>query len=229
MTRRPLVLVGAGGFARETVEVVAAINAVDPKWDLLGFVDDNPSLQGTRVCGLPILGPSEWVVDEDVEVAVCVGSPINFTSRPRLVARLGLEPERYATLIHPTAVIPSSVGVGRGTVIHALAVATGWASIGNHVAVMPTAVFTHDDLIGDFATVAAGVRVAGAVTVETGAYLGSGSMIREHRTIGVWSLIGMGSVVTRSVPPGEVWAGVPAVFMRSSGQDINFLAQGAIP
>jgi len=226
MKRRPLVLVGAGGFARETVEVVAAINAVEPTWDLLGFVDDSPSLQGARLCGLPILGPCGWVVDEDVAVVVCVGTPVNFTSRARLVTRLRLEPERYATLVHPTAVIPPSVDVGRGTVIHALSVATGWATIGNHVAVMPAAVFTHDDRIADFATVAAGVRLAGGVTVETGAYLGSGAMIREYRTIGAWSLVGMGSVVTGSVPPGEVWAGVPAVFMRPSGQDTAFLTQG---
>jgi acetyltransferase-like isoleucine patch superfamily enzyme len=39
-------------------------------------------------------------------------------------------------------------------------------------------------------------------------------MIRENRNIGSWSLVGMGAVVTRDVPGGEVWAGVPARFVR---------------
>lgn len=221
MRSRPLVIVGAGGFARETAELVSAINAVERRWALRGFIDDDPGLHGTRVCGLPVLGPTDAIEDRDA-VTVCVGNPRNFTSRARIVDRLDLPAERYATLIHPTAVLPGSVRVGEGTVIHALTVATGWSTIGAHVAIMPATVITHDDVIGDFATVAAGVRLAGGVTVETGAYLGSGSLVREDVTIGAWSLVGMGSVVTRSVPPGEVWAGVPATYRRSSGQHIDF-------
>lgn len=34
----PLVILGAGGFARETLDVVGAINSVSLAWDVLGFV-----------------------------------------------------------------------------------------------------------------------------------------------------------------------------------------------
>lgn len=221
MTLRPLVIVGAGGFARETVELVAAINAQQPQWELRGFVDDNPALHHSRLAGLPVLGPLEEI-DHDDSVAICVGNPRHFTGRARLVNRLGLPDDRYATLIHPTAVLPGSVSIGHGTVIHAMTVATGWSTIGSHVAVMPATVITHDDVVADFATIAAGVRLAGGVSVETGAYLGAGALIREDVTIGAWSLVGMGSVVTRSIPPGEVWAGVPATYRRSSDQIIDF-------
>jgi sugar O-acyltransferase (sialic acid O-acetyltransferase NeuD family) len=184
-------------------------------------LDDDPALQGTEVCGLPVLGTTGALRDDEA-VAICVGNPRNFTSRARLAARLDLPAERYATLVHPTAVLPASVAVGHGTVIHALTVATGWSTIGAHVAVMPAAVITHDDMVGDFSTIAAGVRLAGGVTVETGAYIGSGALVREDVTIGAWSLVGMGSVVTRSIPPGEVWAGIPATYRRSSDQQVDF-------
>ena len=41
----PLVVVGASGFGRETLDVAEAINAAAPLpvWDILGVVDDNPS------------------------------------------------------------------------------------------------------------------------------------------------------------------------------------------
>jgi acetyltransferase-like isoleucine patch superfamily enzyme len=40
------------------------------------------------------------------------------------------------------------------------------------------------------------------------------ALVRQDLEVGDWSLIGMGAVVTRSVPPGEVWIGMPARRLR---------------
>jgi sugar O-acyltransferase (sialic acid O-acetyltransferase NeuD family) len=217
-TPEPLVLVGSGGFGREAAEVVRAINAHGerPRWDLRGFLDDNPQLAGAAVAGTTVLGAVDRLGElPDAHVVVCTGHPGNFTSKKRIVERLALPAERYATLVHPAAVVPASCRLGEGTVVMAGTVATTDVELGAHVGVMPQAVFTHDDRLDDFVTVGAGVRVAGTVHVGEGAYLGSGCLVRENRTIGPWALVGMGAVVTRDVPGGEVWAGVPARFVRS--------------
>jgi acetyltransferase-like isoleucine patch superfamily enzyme len=83
--------------------------------------------------------------------------------------------------------------------------------------VMPHVVLTHDDRVGDYAILAAGVRLAGGVQVREGAYLGAGCLVRENRTVGAGALVGMGAVVTTDVPDGEVWAGMPARFLRRVG------------
>lgn len=215
---RPLVLVGAGGFARETAELVRAINAVRPTWNLLGYLDDAPALAGTTVSGLPVLGGIGHLaeLDDDTAVVVCVGNPRNFLSRAKVVGRLALPADRYATLVHPAAVVAGSVRLGVGTVVHATTVFTCDVAVGSHVAVMPGVVLTHDDVVEDYATFGAGVRLAGGTFVHTGAYVGSGALVREHLTIGAWSLVGMGSVVTRSIPSGQVWAGAPARYLRDT-------------
>jgi len=71
-------------------------------------------------------------------------------------------------------------------------------------------VITHDDVVEDYATLAAGVRVGGGVRIGRGAYVGAGALLRDNITVGTGAVIGMGSVVTRSVPPGEIWFGTPA-------------------
>lgn len=207
---KDLVIVGAGGFARETAAAALAGGR-----RVLGFVDDNPDLHGTVRSGLPILGPVDSVIGFEADVVVCVGNPRNFTVRQQIVVRLGLDPARYATVVHPSVSIGAGSSVGEGTVLLAGTVLTADVTVGAHVAVMPQVVLTHDDLVGSYATVASGVRLGGGAVLETGAYVGSGAMIREGVTVGSWALVGMGSVVLHDVPSGEIWAGSPARFLKN--------------
>ena len=205
---RDLVIVGAGGFARETAAAATAAG-----WRVLGFLDDDPALHGTTRSGLPILGPVS--APADTAVVVCVGNPRDYTARQRIVERLGLPAERYATVVHPSAEVGSGSVVGPGSVLLAGTVLTADVTVGSHVAVMPQAVLTHDDRVGDYATVASGVRLGGGAVLESGAYVGAGALVLQGVTVGARSLVGMGSVVLRDVPPDEVWAGNPARFLRS--------------
>jgi sugar O-acyltransferase (sialic acid O-acetyltransferase NeuD family) len=206
-----LVIVGAGGFARETAAAATAA-----AWRVLGFVDDDPALRGTTRSGLPILGPVESVVALDAEVVVCVGNPRNYGSRQRIVDRLGLPVTRYATVVHPAAEIGAGSVVGPGSVLLAGTVLTADVVVGSHVAVMPQVVLTHDDRVGDYATLGAGVRLGGGAILEPGSYAGAGALIREGVTVGARSLVGMGSVVLHDVPPDQIWAGNPARLLRNA-------------
>jgi sugar O-acyltransferase (sialic acid O-acetyltransferase NeuD family) len=222
-----LLILGAGGFGRETAQAVAAINDHRPAFELLGYLDDGPGLASTEVDGVPVLGPMSAVGRyPEAMVVVTTGSPGNYFSRKRIVGRLGLAAERYATLVHPAASVARSVVVGRGSVLLAGVVATASVRIGSHVAVMPGAVLTHDDVVGSYATFGSGARLAGRVVVGEGAYLGSGALVRENRMVGPWALVGMGSVVLRDVPGGEVWAGVPARYLRMANvpEDVDPVA-----
>ena len=52
-------------------------------------------------------------------------------------------------------------------------------------------------------------RVA-PIKIEKGAYVGAAAILLPGITIGAGAKIGAGAVVTRDVPPGGIWAGVPA-------------------
>ncbi len=212
-----LVVVGAGGFGRETAAAVRAVNAVHPSYRLLGFLDDDRALHGISRSGLPVLGAASAMdLSPSARVVVCLGSPRRYDLRATVVARLGLAADRYATVVHPSASIGTGCRIGAGSVLLAQAVLTTDVLLGAHVAVMPQVVLTHDDVLDDFATLASGVALGGSVHVGAGAYLGAGSVVREGVRIGANSLVGAGSVVLRDIPPGEVWVGNPARFLRSA-------------
>ncbi|MDT5038920.1 MAG: hypothetical protein QOE03_4105 [Micromonosporaceae bacterium] len=217
MTRpvpRDLVIVGAGGFARETA---ATVRALADRWRLLGFLDDDPTLHGRSLGGVPVLGGTDRLAGlPAVGVVVCTGNPGDYGSRARIVRRLGLPAGRYATITHPSADVGTGCVVGPGTVVLTQAVLTVDVQVGAHVAVMPQVVLTHDTVVGDFVTIASGARLGGGVRLERGCYIGAGAMVREGLTVGAGSLVGMGSVVIRDVPPGQVRAGNPARFRRAA-------------
>jgi sugar O-acyltransferase (sialic acid O-acetyltransferase NeuD family) len=211
-----LVIVGAGGFARETVSAVAAANALRPTWRLRGFLDDDTSLTGTTRAGHPILGPLDLAESlTDVQFVVGMANSARPDIRRRIVARLGLAAERYATIVHPAAQVGAGCTVGAGSVLLAGTVLTADVTVGAHVAVMPHTVLTHDDVIEDYVTIAAGVRLGGSARIGTTAYLGSGALIRESVTIGAGALVGMGAVVLTDVPADQVWVGNPARHLRT--------------
>ena len=210
-----MVVVGAGGFGRETVEAVRAMNSCGASWQLLGYLDDDPALKGRRVDGTPVLGGiTEAKNLPNSSFVVCTGRPDNYVSRPRLVSILALPPDRYATIVHPTATVSSSSRIGPGSVLLASVVLTAAVTIGSHVAVMPHVTLTHDDVVNDFATIASGARLGGHARIGEGAYVGAGALIREDRSVGKQAMVGMGSVVLNDVPDGQVWIGMPARYLR---------------
>jgi sugar O-acyltransferase (sialic acid O-acetyltransferase NeuD family) len=208
---QPLILVGAGGLAREAADAVRALNAAQPTWTLLGYLDDDPAKQGTTIAGLPVLGTVDDLGNyPGARVVLCAGRPDNYVARRHLASRVDLGEERYATVVHPTASIGSTCQIGAGSVVLAHVTLTADAVVDRHVVVMPQVVLTHDVRVADFATLASGVRLGGSSRIEQGAYIGSGACVREGLTVGERAMVGMGAVVTRDVPPERLWLGCPA-------------------
>jgi sugar O-acyltransferase (sialic acid O-acetyltransferase NeuD family) len=212
-----LVIVGAGGFGRETAQAVVALAEAGVPWRLLGYIDDAPGQESRIIDGTVVLGGRDRIKQlPQASVVICTGRPGNYASRRRIVSDLSMPPERFATIVHPTAAVSRSSSIGPGSVLLAHVALTSAVEVGAHVAIMPHVTLTHDDVIDDFATIASGARLGGGVRIGRGAYVGAGVMIRENRTIGAGALVGMGSVVTKDVPAHEVWVGVPARYLRAA-------------
>ncbi|MCW4385032.1 acetyltransferase [Salinibacterium sp. SYSU T00001] len=208
---QPLIVIGAGGFGRETLDVIEAINAVAPTFDLLGVIDAHPSevaLQRLHARGVTFLGTDEAIIlERDAQFVAAIGSPsVRETVTARLVAA-GAQP---ATLVHPAAVIGSVPRIGRGSVVCAGAQVSTNVSIGEYVHINPNATIGHDAVLEDFVSINPGGIVSGEVFVESGALVGAGAVILQGLRVGRGSTVGAAACVVRDVAPTATVKGIPA-------------------
>ena len=54
------------------------------------------------------------------------------------------------------------------------------------------------------------------IHIKKGAFIGANTIILKGVTIGEKSIIGAGSVVTKDIPDGQIWAGNPARYIKES-------------
>jgi sugar O-acyltransferase (sialic acid O-acetyltransferase NeuD family) len=213
-----VVILGAGGFAREVLDVYDACN--DAGWgpfEVAGFLADGQPA-GSIVNDLPVLGDLAWLSGQQhPPLAICgIGDP---AVRRQVVERATEFGARFHSIVHPDARLTRWIDVGPGTVVTAGCILTNQVRIGGHVQLNLDSTIGHDVVIEDFVTVAPGAHISGNVTLGSGSNIGTGAVIIQGLRIGAGSVIGAGAVVTEDVPPDVLAVGVPArvVKQRSPG------------
>jgi sugar O-acyltransferase (sialic acid O-acetyltransferase NeuD family) len=204
-----VVIIGAGGFAREVLDTIDAVNQVSLRYEMLGYVVDAQYGElGTLVNDKPILGDLDWLIQHKDEVFVLcgIGAP---EVRYQFVERAAQIGVKYFSVIHPSVIKTRWMTIGEGSVIAAGSVLSNQIVIGNHVHINPGTIIGHDASFEDFVSIAPGARISGNVTLKQGCYVGTGVNIIEKKTIHAWSIIGAGSTVIHDVRANTTVVGVP--------------------
>jgi sugar O-acyltransferase (sialic acid O-acetyltransferase NeuD family) len=204
-----VVIVGAGGFGREVLQWIRdAAAAGRPVGRPRGFLDDfGPDLDGFAL-GIPVLGPVDPALLRPDDLCVlALGDP---DTRQRLSLRLEEGGARFATVIHPSAVVAPSARLGQGVVVCPFAFIGPDAEVGGHALINVRASVGHDARIGRAAVLSPHVCVAGGVSIGDGALLGSAAVVLPRLSVGDGARVAPGAVVHSPVPAGVLALGNPA-------------------
>jgi sugar O-acyltransferase (sialic acid O-acetyltransferase NeuD family) len=212
---KQLLLFPFGGNAKESLLSIFAINAICCEWNVVGFVDDEPSLRGREYNGIKVLGGREILRDRtDAFVLAVPGSPGSYLRRQAVIESLPVEASRFATIIHPSVVRAPDAVIGRNTLLMPNVVVSCSVRIGNHCIVLPNTVISHDSVVEDYCCIGSNVSISGTVTIGQGCYIGSGTRVREDIRIGGRTLVGLGSNVIADIGEGVTVVGNPAKKIR---------------
>jgi sugar O-acyltransferase (sialic acid O-acetyltransferase NeuD family) len=221
-----VVILGAGGHGRVVLDIIQQAKKHKP----VGFLDNNKALHGRRVDGLPVLGGLERLPDLKEHGIAAAVIAIGDNGARRAMANIIEESGfQLVNAIHPSAQLASSVTVGKGVVIAAGALVCAHCQVGDYAILNTGCIVDHESMIGTATHVCPGVRLAGHVTVESGAFLGIGATVVQNVRVGFEAVVGAGSVVIQNVDPMTTVVGVPAKVTKASPSPEEFASLIATP
>jgi sugar O-acyltransferase (sialic acid O-acetyltransferase NeuD family) len=207
---KPIVVVGAGGFGREVLEIFKDQNKLARNWDILGFIDDDDKLKGSKVNGFPVLGGLDWLTKGSNRTCSCVCAIGTSETRKSVIQILDRSGISYVNAIHPSVIMSDSIGLGHDVIICAGSILTVNITIGNHTHININSTIGHDAVIGPFCTISPSVNINGHNRLGEGVFVGTGAVFAQDVSVGDWAVIGAGAAVIDDIPEKVTAVGVPA-------------------
>jgi sugar O-acyltransferase (sialic acid O-acetyltransferase NeuD family) len=209
---KKVVIIGAGGFGREVLEIFKEQNKIQNQWEILGFLDKNKSLYGNFINNYPVLGDIDWFgKNKDVGCVIAIGDP---KIRKRISNSLEEKCVIFYNAIHPSAIISDFVHKGKDVIIGAGSVISVNTEIKDHVVINCHCNLGHDAILENYCSIMTNATISGKNHIEEGVYIGSGATLIEQLTIGKWTIVGAGATVMINVPNNVTVLGMPAKILR---------------
>ena len=206
-----LIIIGAGGFAREIYWHAQKSLGFGIEWQIKGFLDGDVKLAAADYELLPdkILGDVDSYEICAGDVFTCaVGTP---KARKVLVEKISARGGEFINLISSLAYVMPTVKLGRGVIICPYVNIGDRAELEDFVAVNDVSIIGHDAQIGKFSCVMPHANVAGKCKIGAEVFIGSGAIILPKAKIGDGATVGAGSVVLKKVRAGAKVFGNPAI------------------
>lgn len=192
------------GFSDEIIELCE-----DAGYDIIGIVD-NKRYNKTRY---EYLGNDQYILDN---ASKFTKTPIFLVpDLPKIRKMLFLAYKNagftFETIISPNASISKTASIGECCMIQNGCNISSNVKIGNGVRVNSLANVMHDNIIGDFSTIAPSSVILGRCIIGNEVYVGSNATILPTISVCSCSIVGAGAVVTKNVKANTIVVGVPAV------------------
>jgi sugar O-acyltransferase (sialic acid O-acetyltransferase NeuD family) len=205
---------GVGGCGRSVMPLARIQLGNNMEGHDLVFVDDNPS---ASVCnGQSVYTYADWLSmssnRSELNIAIAVASG---AARKKISERCVADGVQFYEIRAANIVVLDDVKIGEGAILCPFVFLGSNISIGKHFHANISSYVEHDCVVGDYVTLGPGVKCNGNVVLEDHVYIGAGAVIKQGQSeqplvIGRGAVIGMGAVVTKSVPPGATMVGNPA-------------------
>ncbi|UFH46672.1 serine acetyltransferase [Flavobacterium galactosidilyticum] len=207
-----ILIIGASGLGKEVAYYIKSINKINPRFKIIGFIDDNPNVLGSDIIyGIKVVGNLSDILSNRIEVKnICIAIANN-TVRTSIVEKLKDMNFIFPNIIDPSVDFDNSNRIGLGNIIGHHVMFTCNISIGNFNILNGTSGFGHDVTIGDFNLFGPRTSISGCVKIGKLNTFNLNSSIIQNITVGDRNTVNLHSCLFKSIKDDGVYFGVPAM------------------
>ncbi len=221
--RDSVIIVGTGGHCRSIIDVILSSGS----YEIIGLVDiqDMGGSIGKTINGYSVLGSLhniESCCRPGIKLVIAVGDNFNREKVKDMIVEK-IPYAQFGTYIHSRAYVSKGAEVGEGTVVMANAVINNGTKVGKHCIINTGSIIEHDNNINDFASVAPGAKLGGAVSIGRSSVVSIGATVLHNISIGDYTVIGAQSFVNEPLPDNVVAYGIPAKTVRNRRNGDRYL------
>jgi sugar O-acyltransferase (sialic acid O-acetyltransferase NeuD family) len=184
--------------------------------EIVFVIEDDYSIPSKEINGHRVISMTHFLSTPASErrYNIAIG---NTAVRRRIASSIPTDLAKPFSIVASNHVSLHGNTVGEGAILCGFSHITSNVKIGKFFHGNIYSYVAHDCIIGDFVTFAPGVMCNGHVVIEDNAYIGTGVVIKDGTerpiVIGKGAVVGMGAVVTKSVPSKVTVIGNPARIM----------------
>lgn len=193
----PVVILGGGGHASVLAEI-----CIEQGRQILAVVSPEPMLARQIFQGLRHITNDDEVLQipvNDVELVNGIGGLPGSDLRKQLAAKFSDLGYRFATLVSSSAIVSRTAKLAEGVQVLPRATINAGASVGAHSIINSCSLVEHDCCVESFVHIAPSAIICGGTVVREGAQIGPSSVLAQGLDIGVYSVVGAGTSVVRSL------------------------------
>ena len=190
MKKKSIVVIGAGGMAREVRWLIEELNAAEARYDFLGYVVTDLGRLGEHDSKAEVVGDYSWLEKNKVDcLTIGIGTPqARLRVAKELQKRSGLE---FPALIHPTAILDRKTAkIEEGVLVCAGVVATVNITLKSFALCNFGCTLGHEAMVGRGSVINPGANISGGVVLGDGVQVSTGARVLQYVTVGEGATVG---------------------------------------
>jgi N,N'-diacetyllegionaminate synthase len=198
MSKREIILIGAGGHAVSCIDVIES----DGRFRIAGLVGLEEDL-GQRICGYEVIASDNDLgkLASNYEYAIVTIGQIKSPKNRIYLYNLACSASFILpTIVSPEAYVSKYASIGAGTIVMHGATVNAKAILGENCIINSHSIIEHGVHIGDHCHISTGVILNGGTRVGSNSFIGSGTLSKEGVSVGENCIVNLGSVIRRDIP-----------------------------
>ncbi|WP_196889215.1 NeuD/PglB/VioB family sugar acetyltransferase [Aureivirga sp. CE67] len=206
------IIIGAGTYGE-----VYATYLKEEGFDIIGFVDDNPTTHNKEINGILVLGDSDTLNNEEIKSKITnifcsIGNNRIRVKMLEKAIELGYSTPNF---IHSSVQLTNDIQIGKGVYILPNSIIMPHTVLEDFVMISMGSKIAHHCILKKGSFISTGVNFGANIVLKEMSFVGIGATLMTGiTTIGKNVTIGAGAVVIKNVPDNAVIVGNPGKIIK---------------